>query len=177
MFRASQVALVVKNTPAHPGDVRDSRHTGSSPGSERSTGGGNPLQYSCLENPMDRGAWLAIVHGVTKSLTHDWSDLAWTQEIIYLDYWAFCVQSLSPVGLFATLWTVACQVPLSMEFSRQKYWSGLPFPPLGDLSDQGSNPCLLCLPHWQVSSLALMPPGKFFGVAQTVKCLSTMQET
>ena len=92
---------------------------------------------------MDRGAWLAIVHGITKSLTHNWSDLAWTQEIIYPDYWAFCVQSLRPVGLFATLWTVACQVPLSVEFSRQKYWSGLPFPPPGDLPDQGSNPCLV----------------------------------
>ena len=160
--------LVVKNTPAHPGDVRDSRHTGSIPGSERPTGGGNPLQHSCLENPMDRGAWLALVHGVTESDTNG-SELAWAQEIIYLDSWAFCVQSLGPVGLSATLWTVACQVPLSAEFSRQKYWSGLPSPPPGDLSDQGSNPCLLCLPHWQASSLASVPPGKFFGVAQTVK--------
>ena len=62
--RASQVALVVKNLPA--GDIRDS---GSIPGSGRSLGGGhgNPLQYSCLENPMDRGAWRAIVHRVSKS--------------------------------------------------------------------------------------------------------------
>ena len=53
---ASQVVLVVKNSPANAGDVRDK---GSVPGSERSPGGGhgNPLQYSCLENPMDRGAW------------------------------------------------------------------------------------------------------------------------
>ena len=54
---------VVKNPPANAGD------TGSIPGSGRSSGdgNGNPLQYSCLENPMDRGAWQATVHGVTKS--------------------------------------------------------------------------------------------------------------
>ena len=54
--RASQVVLVVKNLPADSGDIRD---TGSVPGLGRSPGGGhgNPLQYSCLENPMDRRAW------------------------------------------------------------------------------------------------------------------------
>ena len=64
----SQVALVVKNMPAIAGDIRD---TGSIPGSGRSPGGGhgNLLQYSWLENPMDRGAWQAIVHSVTKSWT------------------------------------------------------------------------------------------------------------
>ena len=53
---ASQVVLVVKNLPANTGDLRD---TGSIPGSGRSPGGGygNPLQYSCLENPTDREAW------------------------------------------------------------------------------------------------------------------------
>ena len=52
----------VKNPPANAGDV------GSIPGAGRSPGEGNvnPLQYSCLENPMDRGAWQAIVHGVTQ---------------------------------------------------------------------------------------------------------------
>ena len=56
--RASQVALVVKSPPASAGDVRDA---GSIPGSGRSPGGGNgiTLQYSCWENPMDRGAWRA----------------------------------------------------------------------------------------------------------------------
>ena len=65
---ASQVVLVVKNLPANAGDIRDS---GSIPGSGRcpGEGNGNPLQYSCLENSMDRGAWWTIVHGVTKSLT------------------------------------------------------------------------------------------------------------
>ena len=63
-----QVALVVKNPPANAGDVRD---LGSIPGSGRppGEGHGNPLQYSCLENPMDREAWQGTVHGVTKSQT------------------------------------------------------------------------------------------------------------
>jgi len=67
-LRASQVALVVKNLPANAGDIRDA---GLIPGSGRSPGGGhgNPLQYSCLENPMDREAWWATVHRVTKSWT------------------------------------------------------------------------------------------------------------
>ena len=47
---------------------------------------------------------------------------------------------LSHVRLFATLWIFACQAPLSMEFSRKEYWSGLPFPSPGDLPDAGVNP-------------------------------------
>ena len=56
---------MVKNSPANPGDVGDA---GSIPGLGRSPreGNGNPLQYSCLRNPMDRGAWWAIVHGITR---------------------------------------------------------------------------------------------------------------
>ena len=63
-----QVALVVKNLPTIAGDIRD---VGLIPGLGRSSGRGhgNPLQYSCLENPMDRGAWWATVHGVAKSQT------------------------------------------------------------------------------------------------------------
>ena len=68
VFRASQVALVVKNPPANTGDARD---VGLIPGLRRSPGegNGNPLQYSFLDNSMDRGARRAIVHGVTKSRT------------------------------------------------------------------------------------------------------------
>ena len=65
---ASQVALMVKNPPANAGGTRDMGlipESGRSPGREH----GNPLQYSCLENPMDRGAWQATVPGVTKSRT------------------------------------------------------------------------------------------------------------
>ena len=59
------MALVIKNPPANARDVRDA---GSIPGLGRSTGQGhgNPLQYSCLENPMDREAWWATVNGVTR---------------------------------------------------------------------------------------------------------------
>ena len=66
--RAAQVVLVVKNPLANAGDIRD---VGLIPGSGRCPGGehGNLLQCSCLENPMDRGAWQATVHGVTKSQT------------------------------------------------------------------------------------------------------------
>ena len=62
------MALVVKNLPASVGDIRN---LGSIPVSGRSLGGGhgNPLQYSCLENPIDRGAWRTTVHGVAKSQT------------------------------------------------------------------------------------------------------------
>ena len=64
--RASQVVLVLKNPPANAGDLRD---VGSIPGSGWSLGGGqgNPLQYSCLENPTNRGAWRATVHGGAES--------------------------------------------------------------------------------------------------------------
>ena len=59
---------MIKNLPANAGDIRDA---GSIPGSGRSPGGGhgNPLQYSCLEYPMDRGAWRAVVHRVAQSQT------------------------------------------------------------------------------------------------------------
>ena len=70
--KASQVTLVVKNPPANAGDIWD---MGSIPGSGifSGEGHGNPLQYSCLENPMDRGAWWPTVHRVVKS----WTWLKW----------------------------------------------------------------------------------------------------
>ena len=63
---ASKVVLVVKNLADNAGDKRDE---GLIPGLGRSPGSGhgNPFQYSCLENPMDRGAWWAVVHGVAKN--------------------------------------------------------------------------------------------------------------
>ena len=62
------MALVVKNPPANAGDLRDVSlilESGRSPGK----GHGNPLQYSCPENPMDRGAWQATVYRIAKSQT------------------------------------------------------------------------------------------------------------
>ena len=82
------MALVVKNPPVAAGDIRD---LGSVPGLGRSPEGGhgNPLQYFCLENPIDRGAW-------------------WVKVNFHL------VQLLSHVWLFETLWTPACQASLSI---------------------------------------------------------------
>ena len=75
-----------------------------------------------------------------------------------------CVLSCySHVQLFATLWTVACQARLSMEFSRQEYWSGLPFPSPGDLPDPGMEPASLMSP-------ALT--GGFFTMTVTWEALS-----
>ena len=68
MYGASQMELVIKNSPANAGDLRD---VGSIPKLGRSPGErhGNPLQCSCLENLVDRGAWWATVHRVAKSRT------------------------------------------------------------------------------------------------------------
>ena len=69
-------------------------------------GHGNPLQYSCLKKPMDRGTWWATVH----------------------------VKSPQSCLTFCDPMTVALQAPLSMGFFRQEYWSGLPCPSPGDFS-------------------------------------------
>ena len=66
----------------------------------------------------------------------------------------------SPVQLFATPWTVAHYVPLSMGFSRQEYWSGLPFPPPGDLPNPGIEPVSPASPAWGGGFLITVPPGK-----------------
>ena len=65
------------------------------------------------------------------------------------------VKSLSRVRLFATLWTVAHQSPLSMGFSRQDYWTGLPFPSPGDHPDPGIEPASPAAPALQAESLPL----------------------
>ena len=69
---------------------------------------------------------------------------------------------LSRARLFATPWTVACQALLSMGFSSQGYWSGLPCPPQGIFPTQRWNPHLLCLLHWQAGSLPLSHLGRIF---------------
>ena len=71
IWATREVSLVVKNLPTNAGDTRD---TDSITGLGRSprAGHGKPLQYSCLKNPMDRGAWWAIVHGVALRVGHDW---------------------------------------------------------------------------------------------------------
>ena len=199
---------------------------------------GTPLQYSCLENPMDGGAWEAAAHGVAKSRTwlsdftftfhfyalekemathssvlawripgmgshrvgHDWSDLAaavatsWesvvclantdalkdtmrahmclfctilhlhsdpqeltisrdTSQSWCVDNWGqiypqsqfISVCSLSCVWFFETPRAIAQQTPLSMEFSKQEHWSGLPFPSPRDLPNPGIEAAISCI--------------------------------
>ena len=92
---ASQAALVVENTSASARNIRDA---GSIPGSGRSPreGYGNPLQYSCLENPMDRGAWQAIVRSVAKSRT-------WLKRLSTQAPWKELGKSRSEAGLLCIL--------------------------------------------------------------------------
>ena len=95
------------------------------------------------------------------SVDHSQASGPSTKFIPSLKSWTYFhivkVKSLSHVQLFATLWTVAYQVPLSMGFSRQEYWSGLPFPSPGDLPNPGIEPRSLTL---QADTLPSEPPGK-----------------
>ena len=77
---------------------------------------------------------------------------------------------LSHVWLFVTPWTVACQAPLSLEFSRQEYFSGLPLPPPGDLSDPVIKPMSSVSPALQVDSSPAEPSGKPHIITQS--CLT-----
>ena len=95
--------------------------------------------------PMDRGGWRAIVHGVAKS----WIRLSDRTELMKKSVTSvMCVlfKPLSHVQFFAIHWAAARQTPLSMEFSRQKYWSGLLCPPPGDLPDPEIEPVSLTSP-------------------------------
>ena len=79
--------------------------------------------------------------------------------------WCACVHMLSHfchVPVFATLWTVAHQAPVSMGFSREEYWSRLLCFPPGDLLNPGIKPESLMSPAWKAGSLLLAPPGKPF---------------
>ena len=97
--------VVVKNPLANVGDARD---TCSIPGSGRSPGGanGNPLQFSCLEHPMDRGAWQATVHGVAKSQTQ-LSEHAGRYKWVKVKFLKKRLNNLSAMNLI---------------FKRQKLW-------------------------------------------------------
>ena len=88
--------------------------------------------------------------------TRRWGSLEVILEIC-LKKWKVKVKSLSHIQLFATPWAIAYQTPPSMAFSRQEYWSGLPFPSPRDLPDPGIEPRS---PALQADSLPSLPPGK-----------------
>ena len=191
------------------------RDLGSILGLGRSPGGGdgNPLQYSCLENPHGQRILVGYSNMVSQRVGHDWETKHnclervsrlqyreqkhsakvllswghWTQSSCKprhlrmacwntreerkaeraLKIYRECLSSLSvshslslcltPGDSTLPPWTVAHQAPLSMGFSRQECWSGLPFPTPRDLPVQGPHPHLLHLLHWQADSLPLVP--------------------
>ena len=114
-------------------------------------GNGNPLQCSCLENPRDRGAWWAAIYGVAQSRT----------RLKRLSSSSSNIPCHSIVSdLFVTPWTIAHQAPLSMEFCRQEYWSGLSFPPPGDLPNPRIKPTSPASPALAGGFFTTEPPGK-----------------
>ena len=74
-----------------------------------------------------------------------------------------CMLSHCCAQLFVAPWTIACQAPLSMGFPRQKYWSGLPFPPPGDLPNKGIEPASLASPALAGKVFITAPPGNHLG--------------
>ena len=102
-------------------------------------------------------------HRSSKNASMYWKNLTWANRsfVTNLRYdTAVVLSCLSHVRLFSTLWTVACQAPLSMGFSRQEYWSELHVLLQGIFLIHGLNPSLLGLLYWQVGSLPPAPPGK-----------------
>ena len=133
-MRLHRWCLVVKNPPFNAGDTRNE---GSISGAGRSPGGdGNPLKYSCLENPMDRGVCRTTVQGPSipgfcAILFFTASDFTFTSKYIYTEH-HFCFDwaSSSFLALFMCSSDVLsfCLFILFMGFLRQGYWSALLFP-------------------------------------------------
>ena len=102
-----------------------------------------------------------------------------TREVLWNVCVRVCVQArvlscFSCVPVFATSWTVAFQASLSMQFSGQEYWSGLPFPTLGESSGPRDRTWVSCFLHWQADSLPLVPilSSKSRLLSMNVKILS-----
>ena len=140
------------------------------------------FSLSCAAFDLNRkckvGEWLCSCHSYDRKMFSlgallcwgKWLSITVAHQVSVTAYWpppnSFCCVSwslpcvcylLSHVQLFATLWTVAHQAPLSMEFFKQEHWSGLPFPSSGDLPDPGIK---LRSPALQVDSLLSETPGK-----------------
>ena len=106
-----------------------------------------------LCDPIDGSPLGSSVPGILQARILEWVAISFSNAW----NWTVKVKSLSRVWLFATPWTVAYQAPLSMGFSRQEYWSGLPFPSPGDLSHPGIKPRS---PALRADSLPAEPLGK-----------------
>ena len=91
----------------------------------------------------------------------------------YLTYVKVKVSVVQSHLTLATPWTAICQAPLSMGFSRQEYWSGLPFPSPGDLPNPGNKPSS---PTLQADSLPSEPPGKSYYMLRTLLLLKMITE-
>ena len=120
----------------------------------RRSGNSNFQPYWFEEHRLDCGSWVIKSHDLSRTFTSSiikQRGLRWP---------AFVLNCFSRVWLFATLQTVARQAPLSLEFSRKDYWSGLPCPSPGDLPDPGIE---LVFPALQVDSLASEPPEAWNG--------------
>ena len=146
-----------KESACHAGDTRE---TGSIPGLERSLGGGNPLQYSCWGNPMDRGAWWATVHGAAKSWdmtehTHtttalgsffhfEWCTLLYNLRSVYHSLF-FC---------FPLLWSLVVSSPPLQWSSKKPYVADCHQGAKGDIITLVPN--ILCVLFILLSSLRKM---------------------
>ena len=106
-------------------------------------------------NPMDCSLPDSSVHGIFQARVLEWGAIAFCEQKHYEHLCGGLVTKSSPT--LVTPWTVACQAPLSMGFSRQEYWTELPFPSPEDLPDPGIKPAS---PALQVDSLPSEPPSK-----------------
>ena len=153
---ASQVAQMVKNPLANAVDMDLVPGSGRSPGKSNI----NSLQYSCLGNPI-YSPWGCKESDTTKRLSTHMVALQYCVSFCCTGKWFSYseVKSLSRVWLFATAWTVAYKASLSIGFSRQEYWSGLPFPSPGYLPNPGIEPRS---PALQAGALTSEPQGKLY---------------
>jgi len=123
--------------------------------------GSHRIRLMCPENkPRPRQSLVTLYRGFHLFLCEGMLMLLTSLFSAVYEMWCTYACVLSRVLLFSTPWTVACQAPLSIGFSRQEYWSGLPFPPPADLPDQGIKPMSPVSPALAVGSLPLAQPGK-----------------
>ena len=143
--RASQEILVVKNLSANAGDVRD---MGSIPGLGRSLGG-----RAWQPTPVWTEEPGHLQFMGSRRVGHDWKWLS-------THTWIYKCECSVMSNSFVTPWTVTCQASLSMEFSRQEYWNGLPFPVPGVLPNSEIQPLSLASPALAFEFFTTLLPGK-----------------